>query len=96
MKTPTACSSLADVRAEIDRLDGQIIALLRQRADYVHVAAAFKANEAAVAAPERQKAVLVARREWAEREGLDPDFIERLYREILAYFISREMESWRK
>ncbi len=95
MRTPTACHSLEDVREEIDRLDGQIIALLRQRADYVHVAAGFKNDETAVAAPERQKTVLEARRRWAGREGLDPDFVERLYQEILAYFIAREMKSWK-
>ena len=39
--------------------------------------------------------MLEARRGWARREGLDPDFVERLYREIVAYFISREMEHWK-
>ncbi len=95
MKTPTSCQSLDDVRGEIDRIDAQIIALLRQRADYVRTAAGFKSAKTAVAAPERQAAVLEARRAWARREGLDPDFIEKLYREIVAHFIAREMEHWK-
>ncbi len=95
MKIPSACHSLEDVRGEIDRLDAQIIALLRQRADYVHAAAAFKPDASAVAAPERQAAMLEARRAWARRDGLDPDFVERLYREVVAHFISEEMKRWK-
>ena len=92
MNTPTACTSLAEVRQEIDRLDRQIIAILRQRADYVRAAARFKSTDAEVAAPDRQQAMMRERRAWAEGEGLAPDFIEKLYREIVAYFIARERE----
>jgi len=95
MKTPTDCTSLGDVRAAIDHVDQQMIALLGLRADYVRAAAAFKTGEGAVAAPERQAAMLQARRRWAEREGLDADFIERLFREVVAHFISRELEHWK-
>jgi isochorismate pyruvate lyase len=95
MKTPADCSSLGDVRGAIDHVDEQILALLGLRADYVRSAARFKSNEAAVAAPERQAAMLQVRRGWAEREKLDPDFIERLYRDLVAYFIAREMEHWK-
>lgn len=95
MKTPTDCSSLGDVRSAIDHVDQQIVALLGMRADYVRAAARFKTSESAVAAPERQAAMLQVRREWAQREGLDPDFIEKLYRDLVAHFISRELEHWK-
>jgi len=95
MKTPTDCNSLHDVRSAIDHVDQQILALLGLRADYVRAAARFKTSESAVAAPERQAAMLQARRQWAAREGLDPDFIEKLYRDLVACFISREMEHWK-
>ncbi|MBZ5625051.1 MAG: isochorismate lyase [Acidobacteriia bacterium] len=95
MKTPTDCNSLADVRDAIDHVDEQIIALLGLRADYVKAAARFKTSETAVAAPERQAAMLQVRRGWAQREKLDPDFIEKLYRDVVAYFIARERERWR-
>lgn len=36
--------------------------------------------------------MLQVRRGWAQRERLDPDFIERLYRDLVSYFIAREME----
>jgi isochorismate pyruvate lyase len=94
MKTPADCNSLADVRAAIDHVDEQIVALLGLRGDYVKSAARFKPNEAAIAAPERRAAMIHARRSWAERERLDPDFIEKLYRELVAHFIAREREHW--
>ena len=95
MKTPTDCNSLTDVRSAIDQVDEQIIALLGLRGDYVRSAARFKSSEAEVAAPERQAAMLQVRRGWARREKLDPDFIERLYRDMVGYFIDREMEHWK-
>jgi isochorismate pyruvate lyase len=95
MKTPTVCDSLPDVRQAIDQIDEQIIALLGLRADYVRAAARFKTSEAAVAAPERQAAMFEVRRGWAEREKLDPGFIEKLYRDVVSYFVAREMEHWK-
>ena len=95
MKPPAECQSLSEVRTEIDRIDREILALLGHRAGYVHAAARFKETEEAVAAPERQAAVFRTRREWALEEDLDPDFIERIYRELIAYFIQREREHWK-
>lgn len=95
MKPPEACASIEEVRAEIDRIDRAIVALIGERAAYVHAAARFKSSEAAVAAPERQAAMLRSRREWADAAGLDPDVIEKMYRDLVAYFIVRETEHWK-
>ena len=95
MPTPEECRSIEEVRAEIDTIDRRIVALLGRRAGYVHAAARFKPTEEAVAAPERQEAMLRERRAWAVEEDLDPAFIERLYRGLVAYFIEREREHWR-
>jgi isochorismate pyruvate lyase len=37
----------------------------------------------------------VARRAWAEEADLDPNVIERVYRDLVAYFIVRETQHWR-
>jgi isochorismate pyruvate lyase len=95
MPLPADCKSLDQVRAEIDRIDRAILGLLGERAGYVHAAARFKATEADIAAPLRQAAMLHARREWAQQEDLDPDFIEQLYRHLVAYFVERERTHWR-
>lgn len=95
MKLPGECQTLSEVRTEIDAIDREILALLGRRAGYVHAAARFKATEEAVHAPERQAAMFRTRREWAREEDLDPEFIERLYRELIAYFVEREREHWK-
>jgi len=43
MPLPADCKSLDQVRAEIDRIDRAVVALLGERAGYVHAAARFKA-----------------------------------------------------
>ena len=94
MKPPAACESIEDVRGAIDELDREILRLLGSRARYVPAAAPFKADGRGVRAPERQRAMLARRREWAEEEGLDPDFVEGLYRNIVSHFVGREMDHW--
>lgn len=94
-KAPSACESLAEVRGQIDSIDEEIIRLIGERAGYVKAAARFKDSEHTVAAPERFAAMLEARRAWAQREGLSPDVIESLYRELVRYFIDEEKTHWR-
>jgi isochorismate pyruvate lyase len=95
MKTPEECENMSDIRREIDDLDGQIIALLGKRFAYVKAASKFKTSEEAVKAPERFQAMLVQRREWAEAAGLSPDVIEKMYRDLVGYFIAEEMREWK-
>jgi len=95
VKAPEDCASIEDVREAIDDLDRGILRLLGQRARYVAAAARFKKDGNSVRAPERQKAMLTLRREWAE-EGLNPGFVEDLYGNIVSYFVGREMGHWRE
>jgi isochorismate pyruvate lyase len=76
MKTPDECENMVDIRAEIDRLDRQVIALLSGRFAYVKAASKFKRSETTVKAPERFNAMLGQRRVWAEEDGLNADVIE--------------------
>ena len=96
MKPPEACESIEDVRGAIDGLDREILHILGNRARYVAAAARFKMDPKAVRAPERQRAMLARRRGWAEEENLDPDFVERLYRNIVSHFVGRELDDWRE
>jgi isochorismate pyruvate lyase len=93
-KEPQDCTGMADIRAEIDRIDAAVITLLGKRFRYVRAAAPFKTDAAAVRAPERFPAMLAQRRVWAEQQGLSPDVIEQLYRDLVAYFIAEEMRHW--
>lgn len=95
IRPPDDCESIEDVRRGIDALDREIIALIGRRSRYVRAAAAFKRDEAAVRAPERQRAMLQERRRWAEEEGLSPEVIEDLFERLVSYFVNREMEDWK-
>ena len=87
---PAGCRSIEEVRAAIDDIDERIVSLLGRRAAYVKAAARFKQSRADVPAPDRLASMLRARREWAAREGLDPDTIEKMFRDLVAYFIRCE------
>jgi isochorismate pyruvate lyase len=65
-KAPEDCTNMEEVRHGIDTLDREIIGLISTRSRYVKAAARFKASEASVRAPERQKAMLEERRRWTE------------------------------
>ncbi len=91
---PEACSEMEDIRREIDHLDRVVISLLGKRFQYVLAASKFKASAAAVRAPERFKAMLAKRREWASEEGLSPDAVEKMYADLVNHFIDEEMKRW--
>ena len=75
---------LAPLRAEIDALDDQIIALLTQRMAVAHrVAAVKRAHCIPVVIPERVAAVLDRAAAVGAAAGLDPDYLRRLYRVII-------------
>jgi isochorismate pyruvate lyase len=95
MKTPDECANMADIRAEIDHIDREVIALIGKRLQYVQAAARFKTSAESVKAPERFNAMLGQRRLWAEEEGLSPDAIEKMYRDLVEYFINEEMAKWK-
>jgi isochorismate pyruvate lyase len=86
--------NLAQVRANIDRLDDQIVALLADRAMYVKDAARFKRDAYQVAAPARQAEVFNKVRALAEahNRGFEnlPDVVEAAYRALVAAFIANE------
>lgn len=88
------CATLADVRANIDRLDDQIVRLMAERAMYVKDAARFKRDAFQVSAPARQAEVFEKVRRLAERhnqgfENLD-QVVDAAYRAMVAAFIANE------
>jgi isochorismate pyruvate lyase len=38
--------------------------------------------------------MLVQRRAWAEEAGLNPDVIEKMYQDLVSYFIAEELRQW--
>jgi isochorismate pyruvate lyase len=83
--------SLDDVRAAIDRIDDQIVALLAQRQEQVRAAAAYKSDDAEVRAPERRADLMARVRERATAEGADPDVVTATYTAMVDAFIALEL-----
>jgi len=90
------CKSLADVRANIDRLDRQIVPLLAERSGYVRQAASFKQDKAAVVDIPRIEEIIAKVRHMAVEHGGDPDLIERIYRSMIDACIVFEAQEWAK
>jgi isochorismate pyruvate lyase len=88
------CASLDEVRENIDRLDCALVPLLLERGGYVRAAAAFKTDAGHVAAPDRVERVVAHVRALASQAGGNPDFIETLYRAMIATYIADELRLW--
>ncbi len=93
MKPVKDCKNIEDIRHAIDQLDKEIIALLGNRYQYVKEIVKYKEkNEESIVAAERREAVIHSRRELAVENGLDPDVIEELYRNLINHFIAEELK----
>lgn len=93
MKTAEDCRTMEDIRVEIDRLDRDLMNLLAERSAYVDRAAEIKRGTGE--APDTQwrvQEVIDNARRNASDNGLDPDFGEALWRQLLKLSISREAD----
>ncbi len=93
MKLPGECQSLDELRHEIDNVDTQIIELISKRFGFVKEVVKYKKHDRdSIIAKDRYNAVIKKRREWASQKGLDPTVIEKMYREMMDYFIREELK----
>lgn len=90
------CANLGEIRANIDRLDREIVRLLAQRGKFVVQAARFKKTEADVQAPSRVEEVVGNVRRLAMEYGASPEVIEKGYRVLVAGFTDEELAAHRK
>lgn len=90
-------TSLQDIRNSIDKIDSQIIALIAERRALVLSAAPFKDSpegETGVRVPERITSMLLSIRNQAKEKELDPDFVEKLFSDLIEHSIGLEHEEW--
>lgn len=83
-------SSLDELRTQIDAIDHQIIQLLAARGACVQEIAALKKSAEHVSVPAREQEIYQTRRTWAAEGNLSPEFVEDLYRRIIAYFTEQQ------
>ena len=91
MQRPAECTTMADLRAEIDRLDEALVALFAERTAYIDRAAEIKTQVLLPARIEARVEEVVANvRRHAVAHGLPPDKIEKLWRKLIDWSIARE------
>jgi isochorismate pyruvate lyase len=91
MKAPKDCTTMSDLRAEIDRVDLALVRLFAERACYIDRAVALKSGLDLPARIEaRVEQVVENVRAHAAANGLPPDLVEKLWRRLIDWSIARE------
>lgn len=86
------CQNMADVRAEIDRLDRALVTLLAERQTYIERAAQIKTNRAVVHDQARIEDVVAKVLVAAKSAGLSPAIAEPVWRTLIDRCIAHEFE----
>lgn len=89
------CQSMDEVRAEIDRIDRRLVALIAERQRYIEAAARIKERESDIRLEWRIDDVVAKVLSAAEREGLSKRIAEPVWREMIDRCIEHEHLTWR-
>lgn len=84
------CNDMAEVRAGIDAIDREIVALLADRLHFINEAGRLKTEREAVRDDARIEDVIAKIRAAAVEAGIDPAFVEPLYRDLIERSIAHE------
>ncbi len=93
MKDPKSCTSIEEVRNEIDSIDREIMELIAKRQEYVHEIVRFKTNHDSIVAQDRQNQLYEQRMVWAHELDLSPAMIDEMFRTMVRHNIQKELES---
>jgi isochorismate pyruvate lyase len=91
---PNECQSMTDVRAGVDALDRQLVALLATRFGYMRAAARIKPKRGHVRDEARKKQVIDGARLAAQEHGLPADAIASLWDDLVEASIAYELQQW--
>ena len=88
---PAGCGNMAEVRAGVDALDREIVALLGERFRYMEAAARIKPDRAAVRDEWRKTDVLAKVARQAEAAGVPSATASALYERLIEDSIAYEL-----
>ena len=91
---PEACQTMQDVRAGVDALDRELVALIAERARYMEAAARIKPSREVVRDEWRINDVIAKVTAEAERRGLAVEIAEPVWRELVERSIAYEFSVW--
>jgi isochorismate pyruvate lyase len=100
-KPPAECTDMTDVRAEIDRIDAELVALIAERFGYVDRAWQLKraAGQEGAYVPWRIQQVIDRVRALAADKGLPPEMVDMVgaqWRNMIGWFVQYEEEKLSK
>ena len=93
---PAECQSMEDVRAGVDALDRELVAMLTTRQGYMEAAARIKPAESDVRVPWRIEEVVENVLAEARESGLSERIAEPVWRLLIECCIEHEGNVWRK
>ncbi|MDZ3831458.1 MAG: chorismate mutase [Sphingopyxis sp.] len=93
-KLPEQCETMIDVRAGVDAVDRELVALLVRRFGYMDAAARIKPDRDSVRDEARKAQVLDNVANEAAAAGLDPQRIRAVWNELVEQSIAHELTRW--
>lgn len=94
VKDPEACETMIEVRAGVDALDRELVALLDRRFGYMRAAARIKGTREAVRDEERKASVIAAAVAEAEARGIPAEVVADLWERLVEGSIAYEFTEW--
>jgi isochorismate pyruvate lyase len=98
-KRPWECADMAQVRAEIDRIDRELVDLIAERFGYVERAWHLKKDPSEAYVPWRIQQVIDKVKSRSADKGLPPEMTEMvgaLWRQMIGWFVQYEEEKLRR
>lgn len=93
-KQPEDCQTMADVRAGVDTLDEELVALLSKRFGYMSAAARIKTERSAVRDEGRKAEVIANARQAAMAQNVPADFVADIWEQLVETSIAYELKKW--
>lgn len=91
---PEACTTMPEVRAAVDAVDAQLVALLARRFAYMRAAARIKPTRDQVRDEARKAAVIAAARAGAVGSGVPEEFVAETWERLVEASIAYELAEW--
>lgn len=92
--SPEDCTTMAEVRAGVDALDRELVALLATRFGYMRAAARIKSSRDAVRDEARKASVIAAAVAEAESHCIPADVIADMWERLVEGSIAYEFGEW--
>lgn len=94
VKEPTDCTTMAEVRAGVDQVDAELVALLARRFGYMDAAARIKSDRDSVRDEVRKAQVIANARRAALDLRIPQDVIAAMWETLVEGSIAYEFDRW--